>query len=272
MDPLDYSLLDRPELLQFMFYPRREWRSPSADAIDHYIPVQDGISVSARFYPSEKHSPSILFFHGNGEVASDYDGIAPFYNQMGINLFVADYRGYGKSDGTPSISSMVADAYVIFDSLRTTLDREGYTDIVYLMGRSLGAYSALELAVAHPSIVRGVISESGAASITGALSYFPFQHVPGISDLGDKHDERMRSVTIPLLIIHGELDTLVPIEMARDLYELVGSEEKRFITVPGAGHNNLLAIDSQTYFQSIKDFVFANRQETATLDGERLIP
>ena len=101
--------------------------------------------------------------------------------------------------------------------------------------------------------------ESGAASITRGLTYFPFRHIPGISDLGNKHDERMKSVTVPILIIHGEQDKLVPIEAATELYELVSSKDKRFITIPGADHNDLLATDSETYFQAIKEFVFAEQ-------------
>jgi hypothetical protein len=95
----EFKILDRPEILQFIFYPRRDF-SPHPrvpNAVNHLIPVDEGISISCRFYFDDETSPNILFFHGNGEIASDYDDIAPLYTQLGINFFVADYRGYGLS-------------------------------------------------------------------------------------------------------------------------------------------------------------------------------
>ena len=67
--------------------------------------------VSCRFYKGNAEWPWILFFHGNGEVVSDYDEISPFYFKRKINLVVADYRGYGKSGGTPTITDMLSDAH-----------------------------------------------------------------------------------------------------------------------------------------------------------------
>ena len=75
----DYSLLDTPAIIQFMFYPRPDWYPPPPGATDHEFPAQDGTILAGRFHPHSKGSPSVLFFHGNGEVASEYDGIAGLY-------------------------------------------------------------------------------------------------------------------------------------------------------------------------------------------------
>ena len=104
----EYSLLDRPDILQFTFYPRKEARRGPPNSTDYFIPVGDEVSICCRFYVHSHSSPSILFFHGNGEIASDYDDVAPIYNQRSINLFVTDYRGYGLSGGTPTFTNMVA--------------------------------------------------------------------------------------------------------------------------------------------------------------------
>ena len=87
----DYSKLDQPEVLQAIFYPRPEAENvlPPPDAVDNTIPVGEGIQVHARFHLAGKEDPNILFFHGNGEIVSDYDTIGPFYTKYGMN-FLAD--------------------------------------------------------------------------------------------------------------------------------------------------------------------------------------
>ena len=104
---MDYSLLDLPQISQAMFYQQQIWSPAPAGASDHMIPVAPGVSISGRFYPRDLESPSILFFHGNGEVACQYDSLAPFYTNAGANLFIADFRGYGRSGGKPSFSRMI---------------------------------------------------------------------------------------------------------------------------------------------------------------------
>jgi len=76
---IDYSAFDRPEILMFLFHPRPEWgppRSPSSSE-DMLIPVEKDVVVGARFYLAGKDAPTILFFHGNGEIVGDYDDIGP---------------------------------------------------------------------------------------------------------------------------------------------------------------------------------------------------
>ena len=103
MDPTtyDYSKLDLPEVLQFIFHPRPESLTAStpAGAVDNGIAVDEGILVHARFHLAGKEEPNILFFHGNGEIVSDYDSIGPYYTKHGMNFLAVDYRGYGKSKG-----------------------------------------------------------------------------------------------------------------------------------------------------------------------------
>ena len=84
--PVDYTPLDHPLMSQTMFYPQRVWSAPPSGATDHLIPVSTGVSVSARFYPIEPEAPSILFFHGNGEVACQYDTLVPSYHRAGSEL------------------------------------------------------------------------------------------------------------------------------------------------------------------------------------------
>jgi hypothetical protein len=113
-----FSALDRPEILQLVFYPRKDF-SPQPkvpNAANYFISVEEGISICCRFYFNDERSPNILFFHGNGEIASDYDDIGPLYTQTGVNLFVADYRGYGLSGGEPTFTNLIRDAHLLWDA------------------------------------------------------------------------------------------------------------------------------------------------------------
>ena len=92
MAQVDYSPLDAPEISMNSFNPRQGWTPPAEGVQDYTINVGDDIGLSCRFFPVRCSAPTNLFFYGNGETAIDYNSIAPLYNQIGDNIFVADYR------------------------------------------------------------------------------------------------------------------------------------------------------------------------------------
>ena len=254
---VDYSLLDQPQILQFIFYPRADWFPPPPGASDHLVPVADGVSISCRFYPASAGSPCILYFHGNGEVACDYDGIAPLYNHNDISLFVADYRGYGRSGGWPTFADMSADAHPIFNYFVDTVRSLNHSGPLFLMGRSLGTHSALELASHYAEHLSGLIVESGSANMARLLRFLSSPVDPDrLKKLEEAVAAKVRSIKLPLLIIHGEQDTLIPPSHAYYLFENVGSEDKHLVVIPGAGHNDIMLVGMEQYFSAIKEFVF----------------
>ncbi len=253
----DYSILDDPRLLQFVFFPRPDWTHPPAGASDHHIPVEKGVSVFCRFYPASRSAKSILYFHGNGEVACDYDGIAPFYNEIGVNLFVADYRGYGPSGGEPSFAGIAADAHHIFRYFKTMLHSGGYASPVYVMGRSLGSQSAMELAANYPDRIRGLILESGFLQSARLLRNLGLSvSIPSLDEFERSSLNFIRGITMPVLIIHGELDVLVPHIEAETIFDHIGSREKKLVTIDRAGHNDILILGMERYFDVIREFIF----------------
>lgn len=256
---IDYSQLDQPHILAFVFYPRHDWTPLPPGAVDHSVPVEDDIHVSCRFYPAGESAPNILYFHGNGEVVYDYDGIAPLYNKEGVNLFVADYRGYGRSGGMPSFSNSVADADVIFDYFRDTLRAEGYSGPLFVMGRSLGSLSAVELASSRSNEFAGLIIESGFAGAGRLLTFLvPIFESPQLNEFDKANLENITSITMPILIIHGEWDEIIPYEQAQVLYRNVGSQDKKLLTIPNAGHNDIMLIGMQQYFSAIREFALGH--------------
>lgn len=252
----NYSLLDKPEILQLVFYPRWEWLPAPPGASDFIVDVEDGVSISCRFYPASRTSPCLLFFHGNGEVACDYDGIAPLYNEIDISLFVADYRGYGRSGGLPSFSSMIADTHHIYKSFRQVLQERDYKGPVFFMGRSLGAHSVVELVSHYGQEIRGLIVESGAARITRLLSLFGLStEVEPFRQLEASIQDRVYSIAVPVLVLHGEYDSLIPSLEATWFFDTVGSKVKRLVLIPRAGHNDIMLVGMAQYFSAIKEFV-----------------
>ncbi len=251
-----YSNLDLPEFHRVIFYPRPDWEPPPTQASDHAISLGGGIHVSARLYPVRNAMATMLFFHGNGEVASDYDHIAPLYNRVNVNLFVADYRGYGRSNGSPSFATLVADAHPVLDHLQELLRRREESASLFVMGRSLGSHPAIELATCCSGRFRGLILESGFAHISRLIRNMGLASAaPGLDAFEKAIDARVKAITIPVLVIHGEEDTLVLPENARHFYENVGSHDKTLLTIPGAGHNDVMTVGMKEYFEAIGTFV-----------------
>ncbi len=253
---IDYSLLDLPHILSFVFYPREDYSPPPRNAVDHSVPVEKDVSIVCRFYPASETAPSILYFHGNGEVICDYDWIATLYNKLGINLFVADYRGYGQSSGMPSFANTVADSHVIFKYFRDTLKASRYGGPLFVMGRSLGSLSATELAMSYPEYLKGLIVESGFASAGKLLMYLgTLLSFPRLEEFEKANLDKLRAITIPTLIIHGEWDEIIPFEQALVFHENVGSKNKRLLPIPQAGHNDIILVGMEQYFRAISEFL-----------------
>ena len=167
------SMLDHPQISQVLFYPRPEPSAGSAipDARPISLEVEPGISLGGWLFPAETNAPVVLFFHGNGEIAADYDFIAPLYIDMGLTLLVMDYRGYGTSNGQPTATHLLTDAVTVFEALGGLWQSQQLSpDRLYVMGRSLGSAAAIEVAVHAGEQLAGLIIESGFADTSALLA------------------------------------------------------------------------------------------------------
>lgn len=252
---IDYSFLDRPEVLGLVFHPRPDYggsRAPSAQ--DLSIPVEEGVTVGARFHMGEKESPNILFFHGNGEIVSDYDEFGSLYNRIGVNFMPVDYRGYGRSTGEPTVTAMMCDSHTILDFVLKWLQENGYTGPMVVMGRSLGSASALELAARHKNRLGGLVIESGFAYAG------PLMRLLGIDvdrlgfteEKGFGNLDKIRTFRGPTLIIHAERDHIIPFSDGQALYEASGAEDKSLLKIPNANHNDIFLHGLPEYMQAVK--------------------
>jgi len=253
----DYTRIDDSHLLNYIFYPRPDFTRPPKDAFDLFVSVEPGVDVSCRFYVGDRNWPLILYFHGNGEVVSDYDHIAPIYNQRELNLVVADYRGYGASGGLPTLAAISSDCHLILASVKEEISRRTFTGGLWIMGRSLGSISAIELAYRSNHDFRGLVIESGFVSILPVMKHLGLS-LPADTDADKIEAEALamvHEIKLPALIIHGEDDQLVPLEEAKRFYDNLGSAEKRLVIIPGADHNDIMFTGIDQYFEAIKDFV-----------------
>ncbi|MCK4485806.1 MAG: alpha/beta hydrolase [Desulfobacterales bacterium] len=260
-----YGKLDQPGVVQFLFHPRTEVDSkPPPGAIDYNIIVEEDVQVGARFHMAGAEDPNILFFHGNGEIVSDYDSIGPMYNEHGLSLLAVDYRGYGRSGGVPTVTSMMRDAYVIFKEVQHWLQDAKRAGPLVVMGRSLGSACAIELAASDQADISGLIIESGFAHTVPLLKCLGVDtQALGITE-GDgfKNAQKIAQFAKPTLIIHAQYDQFVPVMSAEILNVQCAARSKEFRMIPGADHNTVILRAGKEYFKIIKRF-------TDKIEGKR---
>lgn len=263
----DYSALDRPDVCMFLFHPRPEIGFPPlSDTIDIDIEVEPGITVAARFHPHRKTALNLLFFHGNGEIVADYNQMGTIYHQMGVNFLPVDYRGYGKSGGVPTVTTMMGDCHKIFRFVEKWLPDQGYTGPLMVMGRSLGSASALELASHYQDRICGLIIESGFAYAEPLLMLLGV----GVHSIGFREEngfrniDKIRSFKKPTLIIHAEYDQIIRYSEGQALYEACESSQKTLVKIANADHNSIFFHGMNEYMASIQRLVDVINEKSIT--------
>jgi fermentation-respiration switch protein FrsA (DUF1100 family) len=251
----DYGVLDSPEVLICLFHPRVE-SSPftgPGNGIDLAIPVETDIHIGARFHMTDRNSANLLFFHGNGEIVSDYDDLAPLYNRIGINFMPVDYRGYGRSNGTPTVTAMLQDSHTVFDFARDWLARNDYQGPLIVMGRSLGSAPALELASRFGEAIDALVIESGFALATPLLKLLGVdtERLGFEEKHGFRNTDKIARFRKSTLIIHAEFDHIIPFSDGKLLYESSGADEKQILMIPGANHNDIFSRGLSEYVSAI---------------------
>ncbi|MFC1670163.1 alpha/beta hydrolase [Spirochaetota bacterium] len=253
----DYKKFDNPSITSFIFHPRSGHRSieNGKTIFDINIPIDTNIQIGARYFKAENNSPTVLFFHGNGEIVDDYNDLGQIYTQMGINFLPVDYRGYGNSTGTPTVSTMMSDSHSVFKFIKNWLNENNMTGPLIVMGRSLGSAPALELAYNYFDEIDALIIESGFAYIVPLLKLLGINtDAMGINDddgIGNK--DKIKVFTKPALIIHAEFDHIIPFKDGKALYDTCPSKDKQFLKIPDANHNTIFAYGINEYMAAIKN-------------------
>lgn len=232
------------------FQPMRDHvRTPEQIGLayeDVTLTAADGVTLHAWFLPARAPSHgTILFLHGNAENVSTHIGSVYWLPEKGFNVLLLDYRGYGQSQGVPTLNGVMRDVDSAVAALLARADVD--PDRIVVFGQSLGGSVALHYVAhsEHHSHIRALIVESAFANyraiVREKLASFwltwLFQWLPWITVDGD-HDPLAaapRISPIPLLIIHGDRDAIVPVSHGQRLHT-VAREPKELWIVPGGNH------------------------------------
>ncbi len=249
---------------QFIFFPSPTLETtPAVHGLpyeDVWIPVTSEESQTERIHgwwlPSlQDDAPVMLYLHGNGGNVGANLSKAAWLNQIGFTVLMIDYRGYGLSDGEfPNESQVYEDAEAAWNHLTHTQNIPANRVVVF--GHSLGSAIAIELATRHPDM-RGLILEGTFTSIlemtnrTKSFGIFPIDRI-----LTQRFDSlsKVRSLTMPVLYVHGTEDTVVPFDMSQTLYEATQAP-KDLLFVPGADHEDVAGVGEDLYRSALRRFL-----------------
>jgi uncharacterized protein len=231
-----------------MRYPQGDWGlQVQVGAHDLWLAARDGIRLNAWWFP-EPHSRFVtLFLHGNaGNVTHRIDH-AHALKSAGSSVLVLDYRGYGKSAGRPSETGLRLDADAAYDAALHL----GYDPSVILIhGESLGTAVAGDLASRRPCA--GLILESPLASLGDMAATLVPILGPLFAD-GFKTKTIIKQVHVPLLVMHGDADEIVPFSQGQAVFAAANSP-KDFWRIRGAHHNDLLYVAGDQYVPRLRAF------------------
>ena len=240
---------------RFVFFPERELvGSPGHWGIQFEevrFQASDGVKLHGWFVPGPR-DVTWLWFHGNGgNISHRLEDLMILHRNLGVNVFLFDYRGYGLSEGRVSEKGTYRDAEGALDYLRSRRDVNP-KKIVYL-GRSLGSAVAVWLATLYPP--NGLILESPFASIK-EMAKRSFPWLPLYLLVGARYNSlsRIAKVDCPLLILHGDRDEIVPISQGRKLYD-AATEPKSFYVIEGAAHSDIYIVGQEPYYRALAHFL-----------------
>jgi len=216
---------------------------------DVYFKASDNVRLHGWFIPNHKAGYTIIFAHGNaGNISHRLEKLSILY-EMGLAIFIIDYRGYGKSQGTPSEQGFYRDIRGAYDYLVKEKKKEGRDILLY--GESLGGVCAIDLA--GNVDVGAVITEDTFTSIEDmARIAYPFIPPFVFSSRFDAI-HKIKKVNCPKLIIHSTDDEIVPFRLGDKLFQAAG-QPKQFLKIRGT-HNNAFLSSEDEYKEGIVNFI-----------------
>ena len=251
--PNSDTVLDHPLVSNRYFYPRA-----ASIPNPHWVDAGDGSKLACYYQQVSPEAPTVVYFHGNGEVVADYLPDFPAWiTQAGYNVLLAEYRGYGMSTGRPALAGMLADVVPVLDSLNLP-DRK-----IVLFGRSIGSLYAMHGVFERPQIA-GLILESGVAEISERffLRIHPAEIGASESDVVDElkhrfdYARKLGAFQGRTLVLHTRFDDLVDVHHAELLYAAAREPKQQHIFEQG-GHNDIFFRNRDTYMQLVEGFLGA---------------
>jgi pimeloyl-ACP methyl ester carboxylesterase len=215
--------------------------------------TEDNVKLHGWFIAHENAKATLLFFHGNaGNISHRLDSIAIFH-QLGLNVFIIDYRGYGQSEGKITEKGTYRDAEAAWNYLTHTSGISEEQIIIF--GRSLGASIASWLAARHRPAA--LIIESGFSSIASmGQRFYPFLPVRWLTHFKYDTKKYVTKISCPVLVAHSRNDEIIPYPEGREIFEAIAGE-KQFLEMQG-GHNDGFVVSGNSYIDGLKSFINKN--------------
>jgi fermentation-respiration switch protein FrsA (DUF1100 family) len=229
-------------------YPAGQWSPSDLNFEDVFFASADGTRLHGWYCPAEDSRAALLICHGNaGHLADRVQWVRYLQQRLRVSVFIFDYRGYGRSEGRPTVRGAIQDATAARAELCRLADVPDQE--VMLMGESLGGAVAVQLAADSPP--RGLILQSTFSSLRDVARV----HYPLLAWLVP-HDKLASAEQIvryrgPLLQSHGDRDQTIPPELARKLFA-AAHQPKHFVTIAGADHNDWL---TEAYVKELDRFI-----------------
>jgi fermentation-respiration switch protein FrsA (DUF1100 family) len=240
---------------RFIFFPPRYpegfSKAYGLELEEVWITAQDGVRLNAWFLPQPSSPKVLLWFHGNAEnIGMGLDHMKAF-SRLKVNVLAVDYRGYGKSAGSPNEAGVYRDGDAAYRYL--VEDRGFGPRDVFIYGHSLGGAVAIDVAARREC--GGVIVESSfttAGDMARRMFRIPFsEYIPR-----SRFDSlaKIARVRAPVLVIHGTRDQVIPFSMGQKLYE-AAPQPKSFFAIDGAEHDDPYVAGGEVYWQRLAEFV-----------------
>lgn len=240
---------------RFVYFPapweEGDWRESSGLPLeDVWTRAEDGTRLFGWYVEPPDAEAVLLWCHGNaGNIIHRLDQMAGFYRHR-LACFIVGYRGYGRSEGAPAEEGLYLDAQAAYDHLVKERGVAPRRLIGY--GQSLGAAVVGELALRRR--LAGLVLEAAFPSVA-AVARRHYAGVPVDLLVRARYDlaARLPKVDVPVLVLHGDRDSIIPLEMGKAVYD-AAREPKEFYRVPGADHNDLYLIGGEDYFERFLHF------------------
>jgi fermentation-respiration switch protein FrsA (DUF1100 family) len=231
-------------------YPGGNYEQQLLKVQDCWFNAEDGVKLHG-WYAGKKNSiATIVMSHGNGGNITHRIELVNNLHRAGFNVFLYDYRGYGRSEGSPSEDGLYKDARAAYRYALSLEDVD--TSKIILWGTSIGGAFAVEAAT-HRSPALLILESTFSSGKDIAASLWPYLPVQFLVKSRFNSSERIKDIHCPVLCIHGTNDDIIPIKLGRKLFESA-NEPKEFYEIRSAGHNDTFHVGRNGYFERIRTF------------------
>ncbi len=234
-------------------YPIHTPKEIGIDFEEHFYQYPNGDTIHCWFIPAQSPTKTtILFCHGNSGNLGDRLEIIRVLRDLGVNLLLFDYRGYGASRGEVSENNTYEDGERMIEFLKEKKDIHESDIILY--GRSLGGGVATELSSRHPNIKALILDSTFTSLPEIGQHYYPYIPVKWILKYRYDNLGKIKRIKSPKLIIHSQEDEVIPVSHAHKLYQ-AALPPKDLLILPKGGHNDCFIVSQEEYLSGLKSFL-----------------